>query len=260
MKTVKINLYSFSELSEKSQKKAIEKLSDINIDYDYWDFVYEDFQQLASYFGMDVDTDKTYFSGFYSQGDGSAFTATVDPCKLIACIQGNTWAEYAPKENFNLPVLSVNVLRVCKLIAAGKIDFTANVYPANRETAVKVEFEFDNLPNNLNDAAGELCEVIEEVSDTLNKWLFRQLQKEYEYQTSEEAIKETIAANDYLFFENGKLIPVTMYPAAKRNILHDVKSKIRAILDNARARFAPVDIILMSPAIAAIVYALNAAN
>jgi len=31
------------------------------------------------------------------------------------------------------------------------------------------------------------------------------LQKEYEYLTSEEATKEIIEANDYRFYENGKI-------------------------------------------------------
>lgn len=35
-------LYLFNELSDKAKQKAIEKLWDINVDYDWWDSAYED--------------------------------------------------------------------------------------------------------------------------------------------------------------------------------------------------------------------------
>jgi hypothetical protein len=35
------------------------------------------------------------------------------------------------------------------------------------------------------------------------RWIYRTLEKEYDYMTSEEAIKETIIANDYEFTKDG---------------------------------------------------------
>jgi hypothetical protein len=37
------------------------------------------------------------------------------------------------------------------------------------------------------------------------KWLYRSLESSYNYLISEEAIKETIIANEYDFYENGKI-------------------------------------------------------
>jgi len=42
MKTITINLYEFNELSEKAQRHALNKMWDINIDYEWWDWTYED--------------------------------------------------------------------------------------------------------------------------------------------------------------------------------------------------------------------------
>ena len=36
-------------------------------------------------------------------------------------------------------------------------------------------------------------------------WIYKQLENEYAYQTSEDAILETIKANDYEFTSDGKL-------------------------------------------------------
>lgn len=40
MKTIEVNLYKFSELSDEAKEKAIQRLSDINVDYNW--YPYED--------------------------------------------------------------------------------------------------------------------------------------------------------------------------------------------------------------------------
>jgi hypothetical protein len=44
--------------------------------------------------------------------------------------------------------------------------------------------------------------VIEALRD-LARWLYRQLEREYEYLTSDEMVDETIIANEYTFTETG---------------------------------------------------------
>jgi len=38
----------------------------------------------------------------------------------------------------------------------------------------------------------------------LARWLYRRLEQEYEYRTSDEVVDETIIANDYTFTESGR--------------------------------------------------------
>jgi len=45
--------------------------------------------------------------------------------------------------------------------------------------------------------------VIEALRD-LARWLYRQLEREYDYLSSDEAVDETIIANDYTFTEPGR--------------------------------------------------------
>ena len=45
--------------------------------------------------------------------------------------------------------------------------------------------------------------VIEALRD-LARWLYRQLEREYEYLSSDEAVDETITANQYTFTETGR--------------------------------------------------------
>jgi len=38
----------------------------------------------------------------------------------------------------------------------------------------------------------------------LARWLYRQLEREYDYQTSDDEVDEAIRANDYTFTEDGR--------------------------------------------------------
>ncbi len=42
MKTITINLYSFEELSKEVQQKVLERLYDINVSYDWYEYEFED--------------------------------------------------------------------------------------------------------------------------------------------------------------------------------------------------------------------------
>jgi len=47
-------------------------------------------------------------------------------------------------------------------------------------------------------------DAVTEALRDLARWLYRQLESEYEHLTSDEAIDESIAANDYSFTEAGR--------------------------------------------------------
>lgn len=263
MKTIKIPVYSFNELSAKVQKKVLQDMNDINTDYQWWDFVYEDFQTLAEYFGFTVDLERSFFTLNYSQGDGSSYTAYVDPCKLIACLKGETWKKHAPKEVLSFYPVTRNIERVCKLIASGKIDFSANIEPANRETSVRVNCEWSftsdyahNNLENIENACNELNELIESTAKTLNKWFHRSLRNQCDYLSSDEAIIETINANEYLFFAHGGLIPRDMYPPAKVTIKKRLQTLFKSLIDRMRAKFHPVDAALIAYPCFVLIYSI----
>lgn len=67
-----VKVYSLEGIKSNPEllEKVIEKHRDINVSFDWWDFIYEDFNERNNeYFGID----KIYFSGFWSQGDGAMF-------------------------------------------------------------------------------------------------------------------------------------------------------------------------------------------
>jgi len=64
MKTRTINIYSFNELSQEAQEKAIEYFSDINVSHEWWEFIYEDANNIGlKITGFDLDR------GAYCKGE-----------------------------------------------------------------------------------------------------------------------------------------------------------------------------------------------
>ena len=54
------------------------------------------------------------------------------------------------------------------------------------------------------DMTADVEDVITEALRDLARWLYRQLEREYEYLTSDEAVDESIVANDYTFTGSGR--------------------------------------------------------
>lgn len=206
MKTIQINLYSFEELDEKAKQKALQAYHDLNTDYYWWDFIYDDFVTVCQYLGISVDKKSIAFEGFYSQGDGSSFGAEVDFVKLLDNIENETWREYAPKQEFGFTLPGIDK-RVLTLINNTKIALAARIISRQRGYGVLTDLGLDysdDTGKNHDLIYGELEKWLNGVAEILNAFLYRSLQNEYEYQTTDEAIAESIEANEYCFTVDGK--------------------------------------------------------
>lgn len=198
MKTIELKLYKFSELSDEAKQKAIEKFSDINVDYEWWNFVYEDFTEKAKNAGFDVS--KIYFSGFWSQGDGAMFEYSLNGEKLVFDYIDSlslsplrkkwlkNWIDYSGSGKHSGHYYHQNCCN-------HSIEFCAGV---SWSVAINVNNWIDSFAEGFED-------YVVDIYKDLCRDLYKSLEKEYEYLTSEEAIIETIECNEYDFLENGKM-------------------------------------------------------
>lgn len=86
--TKTINLYQFSELSQKAKEKVLKKLYDINTNCEWYDFIFDDFMVKCENLGITVNYNDISFSGFWSQGDGASFiTDLIDIRKIIEVLK-----------------------------------------------------------------------------------------------------------------------------------------------------------------------------
>ena len=190
MQTHTITTYSYEELSEQAQKNARNWYREHGLDYEWYDSVYEDAKMCAALVGIEID--RIYFSGFWSQGDGACFEGafTYKPGLLKAI------KEYAPNDR--------ELLGIAKELQKVRYKgITATVKHSGRyyhEMCTNINVYLDD---------GYVNEDIEsEITDLLRdfmRWIYKRLEMEYEYLSSDESVAGSILANNYEFTEDGKI-------------------------------------------------------
>ena len=204
MRTIETVVYKYDELSESAQQKAREWYLEDGLDYSWWDFSYEDFARVAEILGVDLSQKpiplmngkyryepEIYFNGFYHQGSGSSFVGTYRYAKgAVAKIK-----KYAPQDEelhrIAQGLQDVQRRHFYRLTA----DITS---PRDHYTRVEVE-DSENRYRNIGDAEDDVRGLMNDFND----WMFKRLQDEYEYLTSDEAVEESIIANEYEFDAGG---------------------------------------------------------
>lgn len=208
MQEIIIKLYRITELNEKAKEQALEAYRDLNVGTGWWNHVYEDFKEICGTIGIEADTKDIYFSGFYSQGDGSKFSATINVAKLVTAVQNKNWKTYAPNEDLEFPTITID-RRLLNLYAKDLIDKPRIIYSV-RGYGVTIDQPCDFQRNrntnftNIDWRLDELTEQLATIAKILNGFLYSSLEREYEYLSSDEGVFETIKANDYVFTEDGK--------------------------------------------------------
>jgi hypothetical protein len=218
MKTIELKVYSFAELSDKAKEKARDWWRQSSMDDDWWDCTFEDFAQICKILGIEIgertqhcvltgpkprEWDRTekkiYFTGFSSQGDGACFEGRYSYAKGCA----KAIRAYAPKDIqlHRIADALAEIQKVHHYRLAADIKHVGQYYHYN-SVSVEVE-EIDAQGNNqLDDKKAE--EAIDTAMRDLCKWLYRTLEKEYEWRNADEQVDENIIAYEYDFTEDGK--------------------------------------------------------
>jgi hypothetical protein len=203
-------VYRLNELPDGAKDRARAWYREGGFDHDWYDAVYEDFQHIAEILGIRLKTRTTrlvggrtredpciWFSGFWSQGDGAAWEGVYSYRKSAAA----ELRAYAPKDK--------TLHRIAETLQAAQrqnfyqlradVKHCGNYYHAftmvvsvSRDSAAAVE------------VIGDAESIVTDALRDLASWLYRQLEQEYDYLTSDEAVDETLIANGYTFTEKGR--------------------------------------------------------
>ena len=195
--------YSFEELSPEAQAKAIEANRDINVDdRDWHETVIDECKE-------DLEADgfrnvEIGFTGFWSQGDGASFTGWVHSDSM--------WRFVNEVLGFKLPAVVLDCLTI-------QVERNQSRY--YHENSVDVEVDYDSTEDVIEDFpfgmevpfTYRLSEIVEEVDKKASEWaksrcreIYNKLEEEYESQQEDEAVKDTLLANDYEYDEDGNII------------------------------------------------------
>ena len=209
MRTKEIPVYTYAELSDTAKEQVCSWLSQ-DIDYDC---VYEDVATIADLLGIDIrQTRKTlmggghrydptiYWSGFWSQGDGACFEGTYKYKKgSVKAVK-----EYCGDKEVHRIAESLAEIQKrysYKLTASCK---HRGHYQHSGCMQVEVEIDSDNDYSDSATWRNSEDTVIQCMRDFAD-WIYQRLEKEYDYQTSDEVIAETCEANGYEFYEDGSI-------------------------------------------------------
>lgn len=182
-KKITIMGYTIKELEPKVRQEVIDKHCEINTNYDWYDGCYEGFHETLAEYGLE--------------------------CKNFG------WDLYHNEFEFN------NLGIENRSLLLSKLEIGKYLIPLQMATNGEYDIDIDlkdkcviiDIQDDTNIKREELTEIEDAISETINNLVekleedfLKILKDDYDYATSEEAIVESLEANDYLFTKEGKAI------------------------------------------------------
>lgn len=192
------NIYNYKDLLQNEELKQIvlDKQAYINVDLTDWqDYIIEDWIEKLENIGF-INPEINY-TGFYSQGDGASFT-----CKEINIQQVAQQLNIFTNRELNI----LKALQDNGYIEAAIKRYN---YHYSHEKSIACEYYDGDMKADwkyLQTIVNKFFNNIDNFIIELSLSIYKDLQNEYEYLTSEQAILDTIEANDYEFYETGDLV------------------------------------------------------
>lgn len=222
--------YSFDQLSDKLKEEAIERNRDINVYDDWHDFMIDDFHQNLAEDGVEVGD--VNYSGFYSQGDGASFTGEVTDMKHFL-VKTLGMKQFSDEELEDLPEdIKEKVQGFIDTLTISFNRKNSRYYHENSCEAntwseiVRSSYYEDDYPEDkiyltnrvlVGDPIVfmDLAQEEDKIDQAAEDWrldkcrkLYRDLEKEYDYLRSDEAVAESLETNgsEFEVDEDGDLI------------------------------------------------------
>lgn len=195
--------YTFDELSEPAKEKAREWYRAGQLDYDWWDAVYDDADRAAAIIGIDIDRkDKhapaIYFSGFWSQGDGACFEGAY---RYKKGWRSALLHEFGPGDTRNELLNIGQTLQAIQARQFYKLEATCRHrghYQHSGCMSVEVTHA-DSLYRDIGDAESEIRDALRLFAD----WIYDRLESEHDWLTADEQVDAALRGCGYTFNEDG---------------------------------------------------------
>lgn len=207
---IETTVYQLADLSDAAKENARAWYREGAFDHGWHDFIYEDFARICAILGITLKTRPVrlmgggtradpciWFRGFWSQGDGACFEGSYAHAKGAP----TGIRAYAPQDQ--------ELHRIADTLQAiqrrnfyqlrADIRHRGHYY---HEYCMVIEVERDSPTGQ--GLAAKAEEIVTEALRDLALWLYRQLEREYEYQNSDNVIDEAIIINAYTFTEAGR--------------------------------------------------------
>lgn len=203
-------VYRLDELSEAARDRARAWYRDTGFSDDWFDAVFADFETVADLLGIRLKTHgvrlwggglreapSIWLSGFWSQGDGACWEGSYAYRKGAAA----GIRAHAPEDR--------DLSRIAEALQEIQ---RRNLYQLHAEVSHRGQYhhEFSMAVTITRDSATgqhmtpDAQAIVTDALRALARWLYGQLQAEYDYLASDEVVDATIIANGYTFTAAGR--------------------------------------------------------
>jgi hypothetical protein len=207
---IQTTVYTLDELDERAKSRARDWYRQSSADDDWHEATFEDFERVCDILGVELATRSVrlygggarqkpciWFSGFSSQGDGASFEGSYQYRKGAA----REIRSYAPKDE-RLAAIADRLQRIQRknlYALAARMTHSGRYYHE-----YTMEISIERASDTYQPPTPDAEEIVAESLRDLARWLYRQLERECHYQTSDEVVDEGIIANGYTFTEGGR--------------------------------------------------------
>ncbi|MHA3790549.1 hypothetical protein [Sphingomonas sp. YL-JM2C] len=203
-------VYRADELDGTARENARDWYRRTAFDDDWYAFIFADFERICEMLGITLRTHRVrlhgggtrsdpniYFSGFSSQGDGACYEGTYRYAKASP----RRIRDHAPEDT--------GLHRIADQLAAVQRRNFYQLTATFRQTG-RYTHEYSMLigvgrdaPSGQDLSLADEDSVIEALRD-LARWLYRQLEAEHDYQSSEAVVDEALREGGFTFTEDGR--------------------------------------------------------
>ena len=209
-RTVETVVYKLEELPDTAKEGARAWFRGSCLEHEWYDAVFEDFETICRVLGVTLRTSSVrlfgggtrekphlFFRGLVSQGDGASFEGQYCHARGSA----RAIRAHAPKDE--------ELHRIAdEMQAAQRRNFyqlsgsirTRGNYCHEHSMAIEVERDSPTWQPMTDGAEDTVSEALRDLA----RWLYRQLEREYDYLTSDAAVDESIAINGFTFTAEGR--------------------------------------------------------
>ena len=198
MRTIEYKIYRYDELSEQAQKVAIEsmreKIGSTIIESDSYDYR-NTLDKIEHIFGVKVYDWSVDECNFYFRFEFTNIEEETEnePRLLLRYLNTNVLPCIDNKRRYYSKTSRAS--RKSRILSNKSYDYCL--------TGCWCDYAVDNALNNIKQSVKKHFNAREFVESILEGF-FEQWRNDYEYSNSDECIAETIEANDYEFYDNGK--------------------------------------------------------
>lgn len=174
MRAIEVKLYEFEELSTKAKENAIAEHRDINVYSDWYDSTCEGMKEV----GIEINSFDIYRMDInITIGD----------------------SEYTANETIAYFGEGMEIVKISKQFISDRDALIKRLGEGNDIAGYSVKEEF------IDEYDEEIEYLEEQYKREMAEEILRWLRDEYEFLQTDEAIAETLIANDYEFTENGEI-------------------------------------------------------